>query len=655
MHISALLSLFSCKKELGHQRFDKYEESKEANLWLEYSPQSTTFKLWSPVADEVVVNLYEKGDGGKLLDKHKLKKEQKGLWKVSVNKDLQGVYYTYQVKTKDKWLDETPGIYAKAVGVNGKRAMVLDMSGTNPEGWKQDKGPSVKVPNEIVLYELHVRDLTMHPNSGSTRPGKFLGMVEEGTSNSEGLATGIDHIKDLGVTHIHILPAFDYRSIDETALHEQKFNWGYDPLNYNVPEGSYSSDPYHAEVRIKEFKQMVQGFHKKGLGVILDVVYNHTGFTENSNFNLEVPGYYYRHTKEGKWSDASACGNETASERTMMRKYIIESCKYWVQEYHVDGFRFDLMGIHDIETMNQLTAELKKINPNIVVYGEGWTAGTSPLPDHQKALKANTMKIKDVSAFSDDIRDGLKGSVFEEKERGFVSGAPGNEESVKFGVAASTRHPQVDFKKVKYAKSYWAREPWQTVNYVSCHDNQTLYDKLKVSCEGATEEEIKKMQMLANAVVLTSQGIPFLHAGAEILRTKKGEHNSFDRPDAINRIDWSWKSANKDVFAYYKNLIALRKAHPAFWMPTTEMLNKHLEFIATEPGLVGYLLKDHANNDPWKNILVYYNANKKPASININGEWTVATQGDKIDQKGIQKAANTVKIPPVSMLILFQE
>lgn len=643
------MNLSSTKEISSYRSFSDYPACPEENLWTQYTPTKTTFKLWSPVAEEVVINFYTAGDGGKHLGKMELEETEEGLWELAVNQDLKGTYYTFQVKIKGKWLNETPGIYATAVGVNGKRAMVLDLADTDPKNWKDDKGPVVSSPNEVVLYEAHVRDITISRNSGSSKPGKFLGLVEQGTTNPDGLATGIDHMKELGITHVHLLPAFDYMSVDESALDKPQYNWGYDPQNYNVPEGSYSSDPYRAEVRIREFKEMVKGFHSNGIGVILDVVYNHTGLTENSNFNLEVPGYYYRHA-DGNWSDASGCGNETASERPMMRKFIIESCLYWAQEYHIDGFRFDLMGIHDTETMNLLTAALKKVNPNIIVYGEGWTAGGSPLSYTQRATKGHTYMLKQVSAFSDDLRDALKGSVFDSRSRGFVSGAHGMEESIKFGVIGSIQHPEVHS-----GRAAWAREPWQSVSYVSCHDNQTLYDKLKVSCAEDSEEKIVRMQLLANAIVLTSQGIPFLHAGVEMLRTKKGEHNSYNLPDEINQINWNWKTSHQDVFDYYRQLISLRRAHPAFSMPTAEMVYTNLEFVKTAPGLVGYLLKEHANNDSWKNILVYYNANKSAVRFTLKGEWQIAVKGKSIDLSGTESVIQEVEIPPVSMLVLFQE
>ena len=654
-HKTSLENAGSVYEKETTPRFDDYPVSPEADLWTRYTPQGTTFKLWSPVAEEAVVKLYEKGDGGVPQGVYPFIRQHGGVWELRLPYNLHGVYYTYQIKTGGYWLGETPGIYASATGVNGKRAMILDLDSVNPPGWENDRGPVVKHPNEAVLYEVHISDLTHHPDSGSSMPGKYLGLTEKGTRNSEGLTTGFDHIRELGVTHIHLLPAFDFSSIDESQPDRPQYNWGYDPQNYNVPEGSYASDPFNAEVRIREFKQMVKNCHEEGLGVIMDVVYNHTGITGNSNFNLEVPGYYYRHTKGGKWSNASGCGNETASERVMMRKFMTESCKYWAREYHIDGFRFDLMAIHDIETMNLLTEELKKINPSIVVYGEGWTAGASPLPDSRKALKANTHKMKYVAAFSDDLRDAIKGSVFEEKSRGFVSGATGSEEKIKFGIAGCTPHPQLNFGMINFGQGGWAKEPWQSVSYVSCHDNHTLYDKLKVSCKRATEEEIKKMHLLANAVVLTSQGIPFLHAGAEMMRTKGGEHNSYNLPDAVNQMDWSLKTKNKDAFEYYKNLIALRKAHPAFRMPSAEMLTKHLEFSVTEPGLIGFQLMGHANGDSWKNIFVLYNAGKKTVSFEVKGEWRVAVKGNDFFPSGHGKAAEKMEAPPLSMLMLYQK
>jgi pullulanase len=421
-----------------------------------------------------------------------------------------------------------------------------------------------------------------------------------------------------------------------------------------VPDGSYATDPYKAEVRIKEFKQMVKAFHEAGIGVILDVVYNHTGgVTETSNFNLEYPDYYYRHWENGDLSDASACGNETASEKPMMRKYMIESVLYWANEYHIDGFRFDLMAIHDIETMNELSTALKANNPNTIIYGEGWTAGDSPLPFENRALKANTTSMSQLSAFSDDLRDGLKGSVFDDMSTGFVSGAEGMEETVKFGVVGSVTHPQVDTLAVNYSDQPWASEPWQSIAYVSCHDNHTLFDKLKISRPEASEEEIVQMAILANSVVLTSQSVAFLHAGVEMLRTKGGNHNSYNSPDAVNQIDWAWKKENAEVVDYYKNLIALRKAHPAFRMSSAAEVQANLEFKQVENGLVSYQISNNGNGDAWQNILVVYNARTEPVAINLEGPWKTALFNNMFGgNEGIQGSIN---VPAISMTILYQD
>jgi pullulanase len=656
--LSFILGLISCKKgEIKeYQSFDDYPTCIDNNLWTDYSSGSTVFKLWSPVAEEVRLNIYEKGHGENLLESYVMHQKADGLWKLKLRGDYKGLYYTYQVKYKGKYLDETPGIYAVAVGVNGERAMVVDMEKTNPAGWDNQTRPELKSLNDIILYELHVRDLTIDTESGSKFPGKYLGLIETGTKNNAGYSTGIDHIKELGVTHVHLLPVFDYYMVDETNLHTPQFNWGYDPHNYNTPEGSYSTDPFNGEVRIKEFKEMVMGFHNNGIRVIMDVVFNHTYLTENSLFNREVPGYYYRHDEDGEWSNASGCGNETASERTMMRKFIIESCKFWATEYKIDGFRFDLMGIHDIETLNLLSEELKKIDPTIFVYGEGWTGGSSPLPDSLRALKANTLKLTEIAAFSDDIRDAIKGSVFDTASKGFVNGGKGMEESIKFGVVGSTNHLDIDYSKCIYSKKYWAEKPSQAISYVSCHDNNTLFDKLVISRRNTPLADIRKMDKLANAIILTSQGVPFLHAGEEILRTKDGEHNSFNLPDDINMIEWNWKSTNYDIFEYYSGLINLRKEHPAFKMPTTEMIQEKLHFLpVNESGVVAYTITGNANGDSWKDILVIYNANSKEYKFDLPaGSWKIAVKDAWIVQQGIEDVSVQVAVPPISMMVLFR-
>ena len=646
------LTFFSCPRLLQDRPFDEYPVYSGSDLGVYWHPEYTSFRVYAPYASAVVVNFYDSGNGGSVKEKVKLKKGQEGTWVTTIHGDHHGVYYTFQTKYQGKWLAETPGIYAKAVGVNGNRAMITDFSRTNPPNWHMDKSPRMLSKNDVILYEVQIRDFSIADNSGMKNKGLYLAFTEENTVNTYGLTTGISHLKALGITHLHLLPAFDFRSIDESTGPPMPYNWGYDPLNYNAPEGSFASNPFCAETRIREFKQMVQALHKQGIRVILDVVYNHTGYTENSAFNLLVPGYYYRHTPSGEWSNASACGNETASERPMMQKFMIESLLWWMQEYHIDGFRFDLMGIHTLETMNAISRVLHQHNPSVFLYGEGWTAGSSPLPDSLLALKVNTPKLDCIAVFSDDLRDGIKGHWNSETDRGFISGASGMEESIKFGVVASCLHPQVNYRKVLYTDGPWSDDPAKTINYVTCHDNHTLADKLLLSCPTASPDEIKAMHKLANTIVMTSQGVPFLHAGVEFMRSKQGIHNSFESPDSINRIHWDLKSENRDMVSYYRDLIEFRKMHPAFKMPSAEMIRAHLHFFPSLPGVVSYVISGNANGDSAPNLAVIYNATRKSVPFSPgNGTWQVV-----FDKNGILKVPLMtqvkVLVPPLSALVL---
>ncbi|MGG9964075.1 type I pullulanase [Ferruginibacter sp. SUN106] len=577
------------------------------DLGLTYTPNRSTFKIWAPTATNAQLKVYSQPLGGAPTQTIDLKKATQGTWVATLSGNYVGSYYTFCVQQDGKWLAEVPDPYAKAVGTNGKRAMVVDLNQTNPTGWAKDKGPQLQHATAAIIYELHIRDASIAASSGITHKGKYAGLTETGTKNPAGQSTGLDHLKELGVTHIHLLPFFDYNSVDESDTGKPQYNWGYDPLNYNTPEGSYASNAADGAVRIKELKQLVQAFHKKGLALVMDVVYNHTGTTEQSNFNQLVPGYYYRHNKNGKLSDATACGNETASEQPMMRKFMIESVLYWAREYHIDGFRFDLMGVHDIETMNQISAALHKLNPNILIYGEGWTAGASPLPDSLRALKQNAAQLKGIAVFSDDIRDGIKGSVFEAADRGFASGDTNKAESVRFGIVAATQHPQIKYNKVNYSKKPYAATPANTISYAECHDNNTLWDKLAISAPKATVAQRTQMHKLALSMVLTSQGISFLHAGTEFLRSKKGIENSFNAGDSINAIDWNLKTTNKEVYNYVQGLIAMRKAHPAFRMATTLEIQQNLRFLEAPLGVIGYEINGAAVGDKWKTIQVWFN------------------------------------------------
>jgi pullulanase len=641
--------------------FSHYPTFDGYDLGMNYLPTGSWFRVWSPGAEAVQLRLYAAGVGGEPLRTIDLTPDRAtGVWETGLDGDQKGLYYTIRVRPagSGQWLAETPDPYAMAVGVNGLRAQIVDLKATNPPGWADDAPPPLAHPTDIVLYELHVRDLSSHSTSGIAQRGKYLGLAETGTKSPDGLPTGLDHLRELGITHVHLLPVFDFRSVDESRSAEGQYNWGYDPENYNAPEGSYATDAHDGAVRIREFKTMVQALHQAGIRVVMDVVYNHTGATEASVFERTAPGYYYRQRPDGSFSDASACGNETASERFMMRKYIVESVLYWASEYHIDGFRFDLMGIHDTETMNAVTTALHAFEPSIFVYGEGWTAGASPLPDNQRALKANVPSLNATAAFSDDVRDGLRGHVFTHTDRGFASGKPGLRESVKFGIVASTQHPQVDYSKVNYSKAPWAPQPGQTITYVACHDNHTLWDRLAVSCPDASMTDRIRMHKLAHAAVLTSQGVPFLHAGEEMLRTKQGVENSYKSPDSINAIDWGRKKTHNDVFRYVQGYVRLRKNHPAFRMTTAEMIRKHLRFF--DDGnelLIAYQLGNHANGDAWNNIVVVLNGNATAQTLRLpEGVWRVVADETGVDENSRRTVRDrTLAVPPISAMVLVQD
>lgn len=640
--------------------FDKYPGYYGSDLELVYKPEQSIFTLWAPTASKARLNLYTAGEGGEPEEQIEMNMADDGTWRINVDRDLKGKFYTFQIEKDGEWLEETPGIWAKAVGINGNRAAVIDWNETNPEGWESDQSPELKMYSDIILYELHHRDFSIAPDSGVTNKGKFLALTETGTKTPEGHASGIDHLKELGVTHIHILPSFDFATVDEKKLDENQYNWGYDPKNYNVPDGSYSTDPANPVTRIREFKEMVKSLHENGLRVVFDVVYNHTASTDHSNFNLTVPGYFYRQNPDGSYSNGSGCGNETASEREMVRQYIIESVKFWATEYHIDGFRFDLMGIHDIETMNRLREELMKINPTIFVYGEGWLADDSPLPLEQRAVKDNVSQMEGIAVFCDDFRDGLKGSTFDEQSPGYASGnITGNFEPVKFGIVGATEHPQVDYNGLLYSSWPYAAAPSQVVNFVSCHDGYTLVDKLKLSVLGDhAEDELVPIDKLIHTVLLTAQGIPFIRGGEEVIQDKQGNPNTFNAPDSVNQIDWSFKDKNLDFFNYLKRLIALRKAHPAFRIPTVEGIQQWLHFLDTgDSGVIAYTLGEHANGDEWTEILVAYNGNRHEAEINIpEQEWTVVCRDGQINQESEEKiSGGNVTIAASSALILYRQ
>jgi len=649
-----VLLLLLLQKIFAQPDYGQYPVYNGTDLGLTYSKTNSSFRIWSPPATEAELLLYKEGEGGIPFQTVTLNKSESGTWVSSLNGDWAGTFYTFRVKINNNWNNEVPDPYAKAAGVNGRRAMVIDLDQTNPDGWKNDKSPAFSKNNEpvdAVIYELHVRDASIDQHSGIKQKGKFLGLAEPGTLSSEGLSTGLSHLKDLGVTHIHLLPFYDYSSVKENKPDSIQYNWGYDPLNYNVPEGSYSTDPTNGITRIKELKQMIQAFHQKGLRVIFDAVYNHTALTEQSNFNQLVPGYYYRHKKNGSFSDATACGNETASEMPMMRKFMLESVTYWAKEYHIDGFRFDLMGVHDITTMNLISKELHAIKPDILLYGEGWTAGESPLPDSLRALKKNASKLARIAVFSDDIRDGIKGSVFDLKDRGFASSKPGMEESVKFGIVAAGKHPQVDYTKVNYSKKPYTKAPWNVITYCECHDNNTLWDKIDLSCPEVSRDDRKKIHQLALAIVLTSQGIPFLHAGSEFLRSKYGIENSYKSGDSINAIQWSLKNENYSITNFVKGMIAMRKEHPAFRMTTAKQISQNIAFHTSPTGTIAYSINGAAVQDKWKKIWVGFNGNNAQKEIKLPpGTWKTAVN----TEAAANLQTGKIVLKKYSVVVLFR-
>ena len=642
--LMAAVATISC---CGQQTQEAFPVPEKPILEMDYTAEKTTFEVWAPTAESAVVRLY---DGDNMVEELKMKSAKDGLWRAVAKGDKKGLYYAFQLTVDGKPLKETAGIFARALNVNGDRGAIIDLNATNPEGWAEDTTPVVPA-SEIVIYEMHYRDMTAHASAGSSYPGKYLGMAEHGTRSAEGLATGIDHLVEMGITHLHLLPTADFGSIDESTPTNQ-YNWGYEPKNYSAPEGTYSTNPADPEARVRELKTLVQALHKAGINVVLDVVYNHTTSTENCGFELTVPGYFYRMREDGSFADGSGCGNETASDKAMMRKYIVESLEYWVKEYHIDGFRFDLMAIHDIETMNLIRQRLEQIKPSILLYGEGWAAA-NPLYDESKlAFKRYTYQMPGVGAFSDDIRDGLRGKL-DLSQGGFIHGVAGNKEAVKFGIVGGVEHPQVG-----HTEKAWCAAPTQHVSYISCHDDHNIRDRLEHISPKASEKELLQMVKLAQFGVFTSQGIPFFFCGEEMFRSKLGEKNTYNMPDKYNAIDWNLKSKYNNLVEYYKGLIALRKAHPAFSLGTAEAVRKHLSFIENDnDSAIGFVLDKLDGIDSAKRIVVLMNGSRKGVKFNIPaGNYKWITDGSKWDMNGMGsfKSNGTIEVPAITGLILAE-
>lgn len=660
-------------KIYGTKEFDEFYGYK-GELGAIYSAAETKFALWAPTASNVKVAFYGKNGKLYLAPAEKtvnMVKGEKGVWTLTEAGDLDGVYYNYLV-TINRKENEVTDPYAKAVGVNGNRSMVVNLSLTNPDGWNEDKKPELKNPTDATIYEMHIRDYSIDENSGVSLEcrGKYKGVWQNATTiPGSDIKTGVAHLKELGINTVQLLPSFDHRSIDETKLDTPQFNWGYDPQNYSVPEGSYSSDPYDGKIRIKEFKEMVKELHKQGIRVVMDVVYNHTGATADSLFNLAVPDYYYRQNAAGGFSNGSGCGNETASDRSMVRRLITESVKYWAEEYHIDGFRFDLMANHDIETMKQIRTELDKVDRTILLYGEGWTGGECGLPKEQQSLKVNGPKFGQLQLgmFSDDFRDGIKGDVFTDTAAGFINGGTGFENSVKFGIVASTKHDGIDYSKVNYSKEPWANEPYQTINYVSCHDNYTLWDKLQTVDPNKSNSEIEAMNKISAALIFTSQGIPFIQAGEEFARTKVNEdgtfnENSYNAPDNVNKLDWKRVEEFSDLNDYYKGLIKLRSSHKAFRMNSTKDIQQNLKFLEAGKefkgdNVIAYTLNGSAVEDPWSKIAVIFNSSNKTVEVTLPSEkWIVVVNENKAGVEKLEEVyGSKVILPAKSSYVLVDK
>ena len=658
--ILPVLTAVGCQ-QVQRNSYDAYDEYPvPEGDWEEmvYAPEATKFALWAPTADEVSLKLYAEGQGGEPVRTLSMKEDDGGLWRATVEGDLNGQFYTFDVKVDGAWLGDTPGVWAKAVGVNGDRAAVIDLDDTDPQGWDKDVRPELKSFADIIIYEMHHRDFSIDSLSGIAHGGKFLALTEAGTRSARGQKTGIDHLKELGVTHVHILPSFDYSSVDEMRLDVPQYNWGYDPKNYNVPEGSYATDPYDPEVRIREFKQMVMALHQAGIRVVMDVVYNHTAVTEGSNFERTVPGYFYRQNPDGGWANASGCGNETASEREMMRRYMVESVKYWVEEYHVDGFRFDLMGIHDLTTMRAIRKALDEIDPSIYVYGEGWAAGSPQWPADSLAMKNNIDRLAGVAAFSDEFRDSLRGPFGNDGLGAFLAGLEGHEAGIRFGLAGGVEHPQVNDGAAHKVPKFWALQPTQFISYVSCHDDMCLADRLKATMPDASPAVRTALHKLAETAVLTSQGVPFIFAGDEVMRDKSGVHNSYNSPDSINAIRWELKAKNREVFDYVCGLIDMRRNHPAFRLGDADRVRECLEFLPVkEANVVAFRLKGAPAGDTWQDITVILNARSRSTAIDLpEGTWQVVARDGRIDaRRGLgTMPGGQVSVGPRSALILHR-
>ncbi len=627
------------------EKFEKEYTYTGNDLGATWTPEKTTFRVWAPTAEEVSLKRYRGGnpDAADLIEMLSMTPDVNGTWVTEVAGDISGTYYAYVVKFDGKVYTACDP-YARTTGTNGVRAMVLDLSTTNPEGWEKDKNPHAgETINDAIIYEVHIRDLTTDANAGIEHVGKYLGVIETGTKTSGGVATALDHIKDMGVTHVQIQPFYDFGSVDETGS-GPRYNWGYDPVNYNVPDGSYATNSMNGEVRVMECKQMIMGLHQNGLSVVMDVVYNHVLSGADFCFNVIVPGYFSRINENGSYSNGSGCGNDTASERSMVKKYIVDSVNYWVEEYHIDGFRFDLVGLLDVETIQEIVSTVHEKHPDVIFYGEGWTLTTTPTKENVTlATQTNSTEVPEFGFFNDTIRDGLKGSVFNTSNTGFVSGASGMEAKME---------------RCFLGADTWCKSPAQTINYASCHDNDTLWDRLTTSCKDATEEQLIAMNKLTAAIYLTAEGVPFMLAGEEMLRTKGGNTNSYNATDEVNNMNWASLEEKKyaDVYEYYKGLIAFRRAHSVLRLTTAEDVEK---YVSTITGLDTHMFGIHTVGGPEsekaEEMLLYFNANTEAKAVTLpDGKWDVMVNNEKAGTKKLATVSGTIDLPAQSAFILVK-
>lgn len=640
------------------------------SLW---QPHQTEFKIWAPVSQRVVLNLYDTGStshyGGTNTPTESIEMipGEKGTFTITIPGDLHGVYYTYSVTNGDM-THEVIDPYAVAAGINGIRGMVVDFARVNPEGWVYGVRPPMENPTDAIVYELQVRDLTSHSswNGSEENRARFLGLVEPGTSYN-GVSTGFDHIVELGVTHVQLLPFFDFGYIDESRVGEEgynAFNWGYMPINFNVLEGSFSADPFNGATRIEEFKQVMMGFHDSNIRIIMDVVYNHTGLTADSNFNLIVPGYYFRKNADGSFSNGSGTGNETASERIMMRKFIIDSLLFWAEEYNISGFRFDLMALHDIQTMNEAAEALHALDPSIIIFGEPWMGGSTPLPESDQAGKRNLNQMPEIGAFNDDFRDGVKGSVFASQEGGFVQGNFNLKTRVIYGLLGGVRHPQ-------HSYNAWHLEPHKTINYVTAHDNNTLHDKLYITLDAEGRLDLLDLMFRqSNAMVLTAQGIPFIHAGDEFLRSKPDDgltqpqytrygfvHNSYESTDTVNQMRWDLKASPQGLAMneYFKGLIGLRKSEPLLRLTSSQEIIEAIELFEDIPsGVIAYEITNQDNR-----VLIIHNAQERNYRFNLprQGGWVSVVDSESAGLEVINTflGGQRLSVSPHTTMVLYQD